>query len=473
MSRWVQGAWLVAVIVLINIGNACSRNFVIVEDDLNASLSCTESGTYLSDYPISSYKVGYVDQQTKISYVNRRPGWIMTDGDVLIAAENDLPTTPLPKGIQRGIGVRSSSLWPNGRIPYVIGSNVSVRSAVASAIAHWNTNLAGVITLVPRTNEVDYLEFRPSNSGCAAVIGLTANLGAHPVEISQYCSEGNIVHEIGHIIGLDHEQNRLDRNNFVRIETAKIDAGDRPNFDINPTYQNYLTYDFGSIMHYALSAFSIDGISRTIVPLVTVPAGVFVGQRAGLSMGDINSVRVMYGHAVIATGTGPQPGILPDGQGLFGRYYEGVDFKVKRTERIDAKVDFNWVGSAPAVGMPEDLFSIRWTGYIKPPMDGAYRFEVEAMDPMQFVIADKQILVFTGVNAVKNGISIEYDMKAGSRYPMKLDYVAKDLQTDSYLRLYWRKPDGTREIIPASVFSPNIDVPQYSPCSGKWSEKED
>ena len=36
--------------------------------------------------------------------------------------------------------------------------------------------------------------------------------------------------------------------------------------------------------------------------------------------------------------------------------------------RTDATVNFNWGSSAPTgvAGMPTDLFSVRWTGFVKP-----------------------------------------------------------------------------------------------------------
>ena len=48
-------------------------------------------------------------------------------------------------------------------------------------------------------------------------------------------------------------------------------------------------YDFGSIMHYPATAFSING-----QPTIRVKGGAAIGQRTGLSAGDINAGRLMY-----------------------------------------------------------------------------------------------------------------------------------------------------------------------------------
>ena len=63
-------------------------------------------------------------------------------------------------------------------------------------------------------------------------------------------------------------------------------------------------YDFGSIMHYPRDAFA-DG-SDTITPLAALPPGVVMGQRNGLSAGDIAAAGVLCPKAVKE---GPKDGI--------------------------------------------------------------------------------------------------------------------------------------------------------------------
>ena len=51
-------------------------------------------------------------------------------------------------------------------------------------------------------------------------------------------------------------------------------------------------YDFGSIMHYPRNAFSVNG-TDTITPLAALPPGVVIGQRTGLSAGDIAAAHTL------------------------------------------------------------------------------------------------------------------------------------------------------------------------------------
>lgn len=460
-----MGTWLFVVAILSIYGNACSNQFSIRSDDssLNIATTCK------ADIPAAAKsqfveKVGYLGA-SQVKYVSLPNNWIQLGGDRLLRSKGDLPTSPLPQGLRQGVGVQVGERWPSGRIPYVIEGNVPSQSRILEAIAHWNTYLAGVITLVPRSSETDYMDFKGTNSGCAAPVGYSNGAGAHPVYLSAGCTAGNVVHEIGHIVGLDHEQSRPDRDSYVEIRKTNISRADQANFDISPTYVGYNFYDFGSIMHYPFDAFSINGLD-TIIPKVTVPSGINVGQRDGLSSGDIDSVRLMYGYAAINGGSGTVN--TDSDHGLFARYYDGATFSTVIKDQIDANIYFSWGENPPTTGLTDkEKFSIRWTGYLVAPTTGTYRFRVEAMDPLRVTISGEEIFVFKGDNATREAVSISYELTAGQRYPIMIDYSS--VSGDNYLRLYWQRTGGGAEVaIPQSAFLPNSDSSLLNACSGAW-----
>jgi hypothetical protein len=63
-----------------------------------------------------------------------------------------------------------------------------------------------------------------------------------------------MTHELGHALGLFHEQSRPDRDNYVTVLTNNINPAAITNFDKSSStdVQTYgVPYDYGSVMHYA------------------------------------------------------------------------------------------------------------------------------------------------------------------------------------------------------------------------------
>lgn len=78
-----------------------------------------------------------------------------------------------------------------------------------------------------------------------------------------------IVHEFLHALGFYHQQSASNRDEYVRIDFDKIQEGTLHNFNKygwNVISDFGVAYDYGSVLHYGKTAFSIDG-SQTIFPL--------------------------------------------------------------------------------------------------------------------------------------------------------------------------------------------------------------
>lgn len=193
---------------------------------------------------------------------------------------------------QHGVGITGARYrWPRGVVPYVIHNNLPNQQRVTQAIAHWQQRTR--IRFVRRTSAnaaryPNYVRFIPAN-GCWSQVGMRMN--RQDIGLAGGCGLGATIHEIGHAVGLWHEQSREDRNSFVRVNFANITPGREHNFNQHITDgDDYGPYDYGSIMHYGSTAFSRNG-QPTIVPL---RSGVTIGQRSGLSAGDVGAVRAMY-----------------------------------------------------------------------------------------------------------------------------------------------------------------------------------
>jgi hypothetical protein len=232
----------------------------------------------------------------QVKMINYSPidGQAIFEGDIVLGSVAQLDAAYEAirdsgfEGSLEGIAITGSQhRWPNGKIPFLINPNLPDRERVEKAIKHWEQKTP--ISFHQRTTEIDYVEFRPSTV-CNSAVGRQG--GPQFVNLGLQCATGNVIHEIGHVVGLWHEHSREDRDNFITIDLTNIDPGKIHNFNQHVTDGDDVgDYDYGSIMHYSAFAFARDQSRPTIIS----KNGAAIGQRESLSAGDIAAVKKVYG----------------------------------------------------------------------------------------------------------------------------------------------------------------------------------
>lgn len=249
------------------------------------------------DLPAEMFRSGDEVEEATVQMQHRLPGFRdpsvlnvdvnYTGVDDLALFEGDIVLGELDvvrsAADSRGLGIFGDEFrWPDGIIPYV--TQEVVRARTEAAIAHWQAHTP--IRFKLREGEEDFISFE-SRQGCWSKVGCHG--GKQVISLGVGCSTGSAIHEIGHALGLWHEQSRSDRDNFVEIIIENVKPKARHNFDKH--IQDGIDlgeYDFNSIMHYPATAFGNGKVT------IRTKDGEAIGQRQGLSKGDIVAIRMLY-----------------------------------------------------------------------------------------------------------------------------------------------------------------------------------
>ncbi len=187
--------------------------------------------------------------------------------------------------------LRSSNRWPGGVIPWMIdpadAGNRALIKAVKSALDLLNTN-TNLVFKRATTEDKNWIVFTTKNEGCFSYVGMQG--GPQEVNLSRGCHQELIVsHEILHAIGMEHEQSREDRDNYLTIIWDNIKENQVHNFSKVPR-SNFGEYNLNSIMHYGSFSFTKNGRPT----MVTRDGKTFEQNLKYFTKGDQEAVNSFY-----------------------------------------------------------------------------------------------------------------------------------------------------------------------------------
>lgn len=312
-----------------------------IEDDsfykeLSSQLLTETEGVIL----VSSDPLDFNDDQIsgfKSPTVQEIDGTAYSTLEILSMAESDSQTSST-QGSSRGLTRVSTRKW-GSEIRYRFEDSVSseAKENIRSAMSEWQNAANNKFTFKEINNDgwhqflwvIGDNHLRILTDSSDSNIGGAATLGKGSWKMFNIVSGDSMRtcrHELGHVLGLEHEQCRYDRDsyitvnysnikdynawwnkNYYRSQFNKIELGHnvylyitirvlwwsystRVNLGYVETSRVYAPFDYNSVMIYSSWAFSKNGLPD----VMTRKDGGLIYTNTDISNGDITSIRAMY-----------------------------------------------------------------------------------------------------------------------------------------------------------------------------------
>ena len=131
---------------------------------------------------------------------------------------------------------------------------------------------------------------------CSSLTGRNKHRNSQSIYLSNNClSNLNVVlHELSHLLGLHHEHQQWDTDNYIKIIWDNVIPLYQAQF-YNFNFDTYgVHYDLSSIMQYSLYSFSKDIVRRTSIKVRSNFTYSMAPRGHYLSEGDIKKLNRMY-----------------------------------------------------------------------------------------------------------------------------------------------------------------------------------
>ena len=139
---------------------------------------------------------------------------------------------------------------------------------------------------------------------------------------------------------------------------------------------------------------------------------------------------------------------LPSATRFTAGYYAGTAFGQLLAATNAPVIDFDYGTGAPFEGVPENNFSVRWTGVIVPEFSESYTFHATSDDGVRLLINDVEVIDDLTIHASQE-VTGALQLVAGQSYELTLEYF--DAGGPASVALEWSSPSLSRRLVRPSV----------------------
>ncbi|KAI6177646.1 Metalloendopeptidase [Aphelenchoides bicaudatus] len=175
-------------------------------------------------------------------------------GDIKLTEEQKL-MRQLPENAHSKIFIfEHANRWENNIMPVAYSSKITAANREKIRKGLKVIERQTCFRFPDRKSEKDYVEFTldtTPNAPCWSLLGRIGN-GKQPISYVQGCiddTEGTLVHEVLHALGVGHEHQRPDRDSYVFIDSSLASSDQYEKTSSNLDTKHF-PYDTKSVMHY-------------------------------------------------------------------------------------------------------------------------------------------------------------------------------------------------------------------------------
>lgn len=167
----------------------------------------------------------------------------------------------------------------------------------------------------------------------------------------------------------------------------------------------------------------------------------------------VSNVSDLAGNTIAGNSQATVSALASPVAGVVGTYYDqngtaGAYFTGNTITRIDSTIDFSWGSGSPMSGIPNDNFSVRWTGMLLVPSTGDYSFQLAADNGVRLYVNGTQV-ISKWTTASGTYTATVTGLTAGTYVSLMLEYYEYDGGATSALS--WQTPGSSSYVtLPSS-----------------------